>query len=125
MTDAVHGMQGLAGSDKGLISLTEATRIMPRLDGKKVSTCAVWRWARRGLRGVKLDYCRVGRRICVTHQALRQFFTRLTELDRQVPADRRCQPRLFKRLSKRRPITSKERLRSLAEADRVLKRARI
>ena len=103
------------------MTLAQAAKLLPRVDGRKVAVSTLWRWCSRGLRGVFLAYVRVGRKICTTREALLRFFSELTERDRQVPSDRRCQPRLLKR----RPITSKQRLRSLAEADAILERARI
>ncbi len=109
------------GPDESLISLTEATRFLPKVNGKRISVCALWRWARRGLRGVRLDYCRVGRRICTSREALLRFFSELAELDERSFPDARSRPRVLKRL----PITSKQRERALLEADEILARAKI
>ena len=57
----MHGIHRRIGPDEQLISLTEATRHLPRVDGKKVCVCTLWRWCRLGLRGVFLEYVRVGR----------------------------------------------------------------
>jgi len=72
------------GPDERLMTLTEATGLLPRIDGKKVAVCTLWRWCRKGLRGKYLDYVRVGRRICTTRQALLRFFTDLADLDERV-----------------------------------------
>lgn len=101
-----------------LISLNEAAKLLPRIDGKKVAVVTLWRWCRRGLRGEHLEYTRVGRKICTTHGALLRFFNRLAELDELIPPSR---PATLKRA----PISSSQRQRSLAEADAVLKRAGI
>jgi hypothetical protein len=106
--------------DEQLITLTEAAKHLPRIDGRKVSVCTLWRWCRRGLRGVRLEYVRVGRKICTTHEALMRFFAELSALDRQTSPPGR--PSF---LAGRKPVTSKQRLRALAEADAVLERARI
>ena len=51
----------LVGEGDELITLAEAARRLPRIDGRKVCDVTLWRWARRGLRGVRLEYVRVGR----------------------------------------------------------------
>ena len=106
--------------DQDLISLAEAARRLPRIDGRKIAIPTIWRWCRRGLRGARLEYMRVGRRVCTTQAALRRFFNQLAELDERVPPPGR--PSF---LAGRKPVTSKQRLRALAEADEILERARI
>ena len=108
------------GPDKGLITLAEAARRLPRIDGRKVAIPTIWRWCRKGLRGVFLDYIRVGRKICITPDALNRFFTELSALDRRTPPQGR--PAF---LAKRKTISSVQRQRALAEADRILMEAGI
>lgn len=110
----------LPGYEGDLLTLAAAARRLPRIDGRKIAIPTIWRWCRKGLRGVHLKYVRVGRKICTTHEALLRFFSALSALDKQTPPLGR--PSF---LAKRRTITSKQRLRALAEADAVLKRARI
>lgn len=107
--------------DEELITLSQAAGLLPRIDGRKVSVCTLWRWCRKGLRGVFLQYVRVGRRVCTTQAALLRFFTALAELDQQAAPSAHSRPRA----AKRRPITSRQRQRALAEADAVLERAGI
>lgn len=109
------------GPYERLITLTEATGLLPRIDGKKVAVCTLWRWCRKGLRGQFLGYVRVGRRICTTREALLRFFTDLAELDERVEPNRYAKTPSLKRT----PITSRHRQRALAEADAVLERAGI
>ena len=109
------------GPDEQLITLAEAAKHLPKVDGKKVSVCTLWRWCRRGLRGAFLEYVRVGRKICTTRQALLRFFTDLAELDERTEPDRYAKPTHLNRT----PITSRQRQRALAEADAVLERAGI
>ena len=106
------------GAGEQLITLTEATKLLPHVDGRKVAVCTLWRWCRRGLRGVFLEYVRVGRKICTTREALLRFFTDLAELDEQSPP----QPAP---LSTRTPVTSRQRQRALAEAEAILQEAGI
>lgn len=108
------------GPGGDLLTLAEAARRLPRIDGKKVAVATLWRWCRKGLRGVRLQYVRVGRRICVSPGALSTFFAQLTALDRQSPPPGR--PAF---LAQKNRVTSKQRLRALQEADAVLARAKI
>lgn len=109
------------GPDEPLITLAQAAELLPRIDQKKVPIGTIWRWCRRGLRGVCLEYVRVGRKICTTHVALLRFFTALSEIDRG--AGRRAftpSPSI-----PRKPISSRRRQKALAQADAVLARAGI
>jgi len=133
MIDAANktdSIDAVIGSGEELITLAQAAGLLPRIDGRKVCVCTIWRWCRRGLRGVYLDYCRVGRRVCTSRPALLRFFTAVAELDRQVspvqaPQRHDGQSLCRSRSRKRRPITSRRRQRALAEADAVLERAGI
>ena len=91
----------LVGASEQLITLTEAAKLLPRVNGRKPAVLA---------------YVRVGRRICTTRKAMLRFFTDLAEIDeRHAPAH------YTKPVSLRhKPITSRERQRALAEADRIL-----
>jgi len=106
------------GADEQLITLTEATKLLPEVDGRKPAVCTLWRWCRKGLRGMFLEYVRVGRKICTTREALLRFFTDLAELDEKASPS--APP-----LSTRTPVTSRQRQRALAEADRILEEAGI
>lgn len=112
---------GRITADEQLITLTEAAGLLPRLDGKKVAVCTLWRWCRMGLRGMFLEYVRVGRKICTTHEAMLRFFTDLAELDDRVHPNRYAKPTSLKRS----PVTSRQRQRALAEADAILEEAGI
>jgi len=122
--NVTNSIEALIGSQEELITLTEATRRLPRIDGKKVCVCTLWRWCRNGLRGVFLEYVRVGRKICTTQSALLQFFSQLADLDERKPPAPHRQPKGRKRL-RQKPITSRQRQRALAEADAVLEKAGI
>jgi len=110
----------LVAEGEDLITLAEAARRLPKIDRKKICAGTIWRWCRFGLRGVELEYVRVGRKICTSQQALVRFFAELTALDRKGPSPSRA-----KFIPKRRPITSGRRLRALRDADDVLARAGI
>ncbi len=62
-----------------LYTLTEATKHLPNLNGRKVSANAMWRWCAKGIQGVHLDHVRIGRRICTSVEALNRFANALAE----------------------------------------------
>jgi len=64
-----------------VLSLAEAAQTLPAPDGKHVATSTVWRWCKRGIRGVRLEYARIGRRMVTSREALTRFANRLAERD--------------------------------------------
>ena len=118
---AEKGITSRVGSGEDLITLAEAARCLPKIDGQKVAISTIFRWCSTGLRGARLQHIRLGKKICTTRGALLRFFSHLTDLDDHRLPDTNFQRRILKR----RPINSKQRLRALAEADAVLQRARI
>jgi len=94
---------------KDILSLTEAARAVPALDGKRPHVASIFRWAKSGIkRGattVTLRYVRVGRRIGIPREALSEFFIALAKADRQadahpierLAAQNVCQPVTLKR----------------------------
>lgn len=66
-----------------LIDLTKASKLLPIINGKRVSTNAIWRWCRKGIQGTQLEYVRVGRRIFTSAQALNRFTNALAAADRK------------------------------------------
>lgn len=92
--------------DEDLVTLTEATKLLPRVNGKRPNHSTLWRWCRRGLGGVHLEYLKVGRRIMTSRQALERFAHALAAAD--------CgRPEAF--ASRQRPCSA-----SSAEAEREL-----
>lgn len=55
-----------------------------RAPGQVVSLPTVWRWAMRGLRGVRLRTAKIGGHTCTTQAWVREFFEMLSA-DRDVP----------------------------------------
>ena len=53
-----------------LVSLTEATKVLPSINGKRPAISTLWRWCRKGLRGERLEYVRIGRNIATSREAL-------------------------------------------------------
>ena len=64
-----------------LLSLAEAAKKLPRINNKRPAISTLWRWCRKGIRGVKLDYVRVGRNIATSHEAMGRFFVALADAD--------------------------------------------
>ncbi len=60
--------------------------------GKKPSTTTLWRWCRKGCRGVKLEYSRFGKDLRVTPSALETFGRALAAVDRELPSTTAAAP---------------------------------
>ena len=63
--------------EQKLIPLAEAARLMPC--GPTSNT--IWRWCRRGIRGIRLEYLRLGHRVVTSEAAIGRFAQRLAEAD--------------------------------------------
>jgi hypothetical protein len=60
-------------------TLTQAAKRLPRLRaGRPVNPSTLWRWALRGVRGVKLETAMVGGVRVTSEAALRRFFGTLS-----------------------------------------------
>lgn len=102
-----------------LLSLTEVTKVLPTVNGRRPSIATLWRWCRRGLRGVRLEYVRVGRNIATSKEALNRFFNALAAAD-TLPDKQRLQTVAAPLVP-----TTTGRQKMLDQADRVLERAGI
>ncbi len=56
------------------LSFVDAAKRVPLINGKQVHSTTVWRWARRGVRGVKLECRLLGGRFITSVEALDRFF---------------------------------------------------
>ena len=80
-----------------VLTLRDAAKLLPRRRrGRKPHFSTLWRWATRGLRGVRLETIRIGNCLCTSHEALQRFFDLLSAEDgssatrvRRAPARRR------------------------------------
>lgn len=61
-------MAGIPANER-LLSLSEAAKALPH----RPSVSTIWRWCRRGLRGSRLEYVRLGGRVFTSEEALRRF----------------------------------------------------
>lgn len=95
-----------------LLSLTEATRTIPPIDGKRPHVSSIWRWIHVGIRGVHLEHLKIGRRIVTSREALQRFFHTLSE----TPTPERPYS-----LRPPKPRTEKQRQEALAKARKSLK----
>jgi hypothetical protein len=66
--------------------LAAAARKLPCLrNGRPIRVSTLWRWATRGVRGVRLDTAYVGSVRVTTEASLREFFERLRRPERAAP----------------------------------------
>jgi hypothetical protein len=104
---------------QGLLTLSQAAKRLPRTNGRRIHSSTLWRWCRKGCKGVRLPYFRVGRSIMVTEDGLNRFFTELAKLDyersRSSKLKRRRRPRNY----------DTHRQRAIQESEAILRRAKI
>lgn len=89
-----------------LLSLAQAAAACPVVDGKRPHLSSIWRWMKKGCRGVYLEHIRVGSHMCTTRKALEEFF--------QATAEAPTPGRAYDATTVAR--TSKQRERDLAQA---------
>jgi hypothetical protein len=104
-----------------LLTLEEAKRVIPRRRGRRPSVPTLWRWCRKGIRGISLEYIRVGRNIVTSKEALSRFFQGLAQSDAPLSEPPFAPTRQPKPLGTSRAA----REASLREADRILDEAGI
>lgn len=102
------------------LTLSEAAKTLPRMNGRRVHTSTLWRWARKGYNGIRLEYAKIGRTIVVSDVALNHFFTSLAAAD----YEQTIQPSFKRPRYKCRP-RSEKRQAEIDAADAVLRRAKI
>jgi hypothetical protein len=63
-----------------LLTLRDAAQFCPpRRQGKRAHPSCLYRWARDGVRGVRLEVLCAGATTCTSIEALQRFFNELTE----------------------------------------------
>ena len=70
----------------GLLALSDATRILPRVGGKRPHTSTIWRWCRVGVKSrsgqrIQLEHVRIGARVFTTHAAINDFVAAVAAAD--------------------------------------------
>ena len=71
---------------ENLISFSTAVRSLPEVNGRRHSPSTLYRWARWGIRGIRLEYLRIGRCMVTSQEALERFFANLAVADDQAAA---------------------------------------
>lgn len=66
-----------------LLTLNEAAKAL-QMNGSRPHLSTIWRWCRVGIKGIRLDYARVGRRIVTSPDALSRFMNELAAADQVV-----------------------------------------
>ena len=95
--------------DEEVLSFTEASKILPKVNGRRPHASTIWRWARKGCQGVRLEVRRLGGRFLTSREALERFSERLGAIELpERPATAPKQP------------IAKQRQRSIERANRVL-----
>lgn len=65
-----------------VVALRDAAKMLPpRHGGKNTHVSSLYRWAGKGLRGVRLDTIKIGSVVCTSSEALQRFFERLSASD--------------------------------------------
>ncbi len=100
--------------------LADVARWLPKFQGTKIHTSTLWRWCSRGVRGVRLEYLRLGGRILASVEAVTRFAAKLAELDQQPRDDPLAEVR---QKAKRRTPTQRD--RDVARARKELEAAGI
>ena len=60
--------------EETLVPLREVPRLLPpRASGRRIHISAVYRWAQRGVRGIRLETARVGGTTYTSREALQRF----------------------------------------------------
>ena len=72
-----------------LLSIAEAAEHIGKISGQRPSPTTVWRWCRKGIQGVQLEYVRLGRSIRSSSEALDRFSHALAAQDREVSSHQR------------------------------------
>lgn len=70
---------------EGLLSLADAAKALPRINGRRIHVSTLWRWSRKGVRGVRLEHVRLGHRVCTSLEALNRFAKALADDQNVVP----------------------------------------
>ncbi len=102
---------------ESVLTLEEAKKAVPRRHGRHPSVATLWRWCRRGIKGVRLEYIRVGRTIITSKEAIARFFEAMAAADKPLGPTPPPPQHLGSTPSARRA--------SLADADRILDEAGI
>lgn len=76
--------------DEHVLTPAQAARYLPNVGLPAVSPTTIWRWCRKGVKGVHLEYARLGRRIVTSREALTRFGDALAAADTPVSGYRQA-----------------------------------
>ena len=96
--------------DEQIVTFSEATKVLPKVNGHRPHASTIWRWARKGVHGIRLETRRLGGRFVTSIEALDRFSEALAAIDL---------PDSPKVAAPKHP-TNKQRERSVAQATRTL-----
>jgi hypothetical protein len=71
-------------TDERVVTFSQAAEHLPKINGKKIHVSAIWRWAREGVRGVRLEALLMGGRWLTSVQALERFGTAVAATGRDT-----------------------------------------
>jgi hypothetical protein len=108
----------MAMTGERMVSFAEAAALLPTLHGKRVSTTSVWRWARKGLFGVKLEVVRIGARFLTSIEALERFNKTVGAIPPGGPESDR--PEKCRKVAPMKPRRPASRVRAVKRAERRL-----
>jgi len=69
-----------------LLSFSEAAKSVPTVRGRRLASSTLYRWARKGIGGTRLEYLRIGRCMVTSREALERFFANLAVADDKASA---------------------------------------
>lgn len=94
-----------------LLTLAEACKLLPKRNGKKLHLCTLWRWCRKGVRGVLLRTVPVGGHLYTTAAFVQAFLDALADERKRrnapIPWPRRndaCHSEARRILAKKGPV---------------------
>lgn len=64
-----------------LLSFSDAVQSLPTVSGRRLAPSTLYRWARNGIGGIRLEYLRIGRCMVTSREALDRFFANLAAVD--------------------------------------------
>jgi hypothetical protein len=70
-----------------LLSFSDAVKTLPTVNSRRHAPSTLYRWARKGIGGVRLEYLRIGRSMVTSREALDRFFAQLAAADERAAAE--------------------------------------
>jgi hypothetical protein len=109
--------------EETILTFAEAAKALPKVNGKRPHAATLWRWARKGIKGVCLETRRVGGRFVTSPEALERFTKSLAEIPLHTPPN--TPPTAPAVVTAPRPRSERQRSRDIARAESELAAAGI